>query len=210
MIISEILRRKEQERGSHVPVARYRQNDTVNYFVLYLGHSQIVARQENLFYNRKTSHPFQTIYKTRGNTMIDFTSELGIKAKETIESGFFIWLTTVNSKGAPQPRPVWFIWHQDAFLIYSEPHVHKVQHIRENPQVSLHFNTRDTHGEEDIIVFSGRAEIAPDLKPANLMTAYIKKYANGIAGLDSGNDPEKFAEKYSVAIRVVPTSLRGW
>ncbi len=140
--------------------------------------------------------------------MLDFTSELGQKARRHIDSEYFIWLTTVDSHSTPQPRPVWFVWHDGAIIVYSQPGAFKVKHIRAHPQVSLHFNTPDDKGEQDVIVFSGTAEIAKDLQPAHLLPSYMEKYASGIAGLDS--TPEKFGQEYSVAIRIVPAALRGW
>jgi hypothetical protein len=38
-------------------------------------------------------------------SMLDLTSKFGRVVKRLL----FIWLTTVDAKGKPQPRPVWFI-----------------------------------------------------------------------------------------------------
>jgi PPOX class probable F420-dependent enzyme len=114
----------------------------------------------------------------------------------------------MDSKGTPQPRPVWFIWDGDSFLIYSQAKAFKVKHIRKNPQVALHFNTQDELGEERIIIFSGKARIDKKLTPANQQRVYMKKYRTGITRL--GATPEGFAGEYSVAIRITPTNLRGW
>jgi len=140
--------------------------------------------------------------------MIDFSSELGQKARRHIDSEYFIWLTTVDSKGAPQPRPVWFIWHEGAFIIYSQPNAYKVKHIRANPQVALHFNTPDAKGEQDVIVFGGQAELVTNVPLAHLLPTYMEKYATGIADLNYA--PEQMGQEYSAIIRSVPTSLRGW
>jgi PPOX class probable F420-dependent enzyme len=140
--------------------------------------------------------------------MIDFTSKLGRKAKRHLKQEYFIWLTTVDSHGTPQPRPVWFIWEDDSILIYSQPSAFKVKHIEKNPNVSLHFNTPDPKGEEDVIVFAGQAEIDSAATPNNKHRAYLRKYRAGIKAL--GTDPVKFAGEYHAAIRVKLTSLRGW
>jgi PPOX class probable F420-dependent enzyme len=140
--------------------------------------------------------------------MLDFKSDLGQKARSHIDNEYFVWLTTVDSHSMPQPRPVWFVWHEGAFIIYSQPGAFKLKHIRANPQVSLHFNTPDPKGEEDVIVFGGTAEIVADFPPAHLLPSYIEKYASGIEGLNS--NPEKFGQEYSVVIHIVPASLRGW
>lgn len=140
--------------------------------------------------------------------MIDFTSKLGRKAKRHLKQEYFIWLTTVDSNGSPQPRPVWFIWQDDSILVYSQPSAFKLRHIINNPHVSLHFNTPDAKGEEDVIVLGGVARIDPNAKPANKLPAYLRKYRAGIKGLKS--EPEPFAKEYSTAIRITLTSLRGW
>jgi PPOX class probable F420-dependent enzyme len=140
--------------------------------------------------------------------MIDFNTKLGRFAKKHLKGEYFIWLTTVDSKGTPQPRPVWFIWDGDSFLIYSQAKAFKLKHIRKNPQVALHFNTRDELGEKQVIIFSGKAQIDKKCPPADKQSAYLKKYKTGIARL--GATPEQFAGEYLVAIRITPTNLRGW
>ncbi|HKY52825.1 MAG TPA: TIGR03667 family PPOX class F420-dependent oxidoreductase [Anaerolineales bacterium] len=139
--------------------------------------------------------------------MADKRAKLENKAKRFIKQEYAIWLTTVGSNLAPQPRPVWFIWDKDAFLIYSQPHAHKLKHIRQHPKVSLHFNA-DKTADEDVIVYGGTAQIEPDAPPAHEVRAYMKKYKAGIEAM--GATPEQFSQAYSVAIRVKPTSLRGW
>jgi PPOX class probable F420-dependent enzyme len=140
--------------------------------------------------------------------MIDFTSELGQKAMSRLSSEYFVWLTTISPSVIPQPRPVWFIWHADGFLIYSQPAAKKVRHLMEHTGVSLHFNSTDKNGEQDIIVFTGMASIDASLPRADLLPAYIHKYAAGIAGL--GSTPEQFGAEYSIPIHIKPAVLRGW
>jgi len=137
----------------------------------------------------------------------DPKTKLESKAKSVIKKEYVIWLTTVDINGTPQPRPVWFIWDNDAFLIYSKPTAHKLKHIRENGNVSLHFNTDET-GDKDVIVYIGKAELDTNAAPPNKVPAYLRKYRKGIK--DIGMTVEQFTSEYSVAIRIKPTSLRGW
>lgn len=139
--------------------------------------------------------------------MSDPKVKLERKAKQMIKQEYVIWLTTVDSDHTPQPRPVWFIWDKDAFLIFSTPKAFKVKHIKKNTSVSLHFNT-DATGDKNVIVYIGMAGIDPNTPPANKVAAYMRKYRKGIAELNM--TPEQFSKEYSVAIRVKPTSLRGW
>jgi len=140
--------------------------------------------------------------------MLDFNSKFGRTIKRHLKNQYFIWLTTVDSKGTPQPRPVWFIWGDDSFLIFSQPKAYKVKHIRNNPKVSLNFNTTDEDGEKDVIIFIGEAVIDKKVPPAHEIKAYLKKYKIGIIGLNT--TPEDFSEEYSTAIRIKPTEVRGW
>ncbi len=138
---------------------------------------------------------------------MDFNSKLGRNAKRLIKLNTVIWLTTVDASLTPQPRPVWFVWEADSFLIFSQPNAHKVQHVIERPRVSLHFNT-DPTGDEDVLIFLGTASIDPVSPPAHQVPAYIKKYQPGIIALKM--TPEEFSLSYSVAIRVKSDHMRGW
>jgi PPOX class probable F420-dependent enzyme len=140
--------------------------------------------------------------------MIDFKSKLGRKAMRHLKKEYFVWLTTVDSKGMPQPRPVWFVIEGDSLLLYSQPAAFKLKHIVNNPNVSLHFNTPDSKGEEDVVVFGGKAKIDPKAGPCNKNGIYMRKYRKGIVQL--GSNPQQFAGEYSTAVRIKFTSLRGW
>lgn len=139
--------------------------------------------------------------------MIDLNSKFGRAVKRHLRNEYVVWLTTVDSNFMPQPRPVWFIWEQDSFLIFSQAKAHKVAHIKTNPKVALHFNTDET-GDRHVIVFTGEASVDADCPPAHQVPAYFEKYKNGIAGLDM--IPEGFSSEYSVAIRIHPAEVRGW
>ena len=139
--------------------------------------------------------------------MLDLNTKFGRFAKKHIKSEYFVWLTTVDSSGTPQPRPVWFIWENDSFLIFSQAKALKLKHIQRNPKVALHFNTADEQGESKVIIFTGTAGIDATSAPAHKLRAYMQKYKSGILRL--GTTPEQFAGAYSVAIRVYPTKVRG-
>ena len=139
--------------------------------------------------------------------MIDLTTKFGRKVKRHLRQEYVVWLTTTGSDLSPQPRPVGFIWDGASFLIFSQPHAHKVQHITAHPRVALHFNTDET-GDTNVVIFVGTAAIDTTMPPAHKVRAYLTKYRAGIKEL--GMTPEQFGREYSVAIRVTPTTLRGW
>ena len=139
--------------------------------------------------------------------MANKNSERESKAKKFIKQEYAVWLTTVGSNLIPQPRPVWFVWDKDSFLIFSQPHAHKLNHINQHPNVSLHFNADKTL-DQDVIVYLGLARIDRDAPPVHTVRAYVKKHKAGMEAM--GATVEQFSQAYSVAIRVTPTSLRGW
>ncbi len=140
---------------------------------------------------------------------MEIPTKLRATVKRRLKDEYFVWLTTVGRDLSPQPRPVWFIWDaaMGSFLIYSQPNAHKVHHIEQHPNVALHFNS-DATADHDVLVFIGIAEIDPDAPPAHKVRAYMRKYKDGIVGLNA--TPEEMGREYSVAIRVTPTSVRGW
>jgi PPOX class probable F420-dependent enzyme len=137
--------------------------------------------------------------------MIDFNTKFGRQVKRRLAKEMALWFTTVGSDLTPQPRPVWFLWDGESFLIFSQPGAHKVRHLKAHPRVSLNLLSDEFgHG---VAVFTGTAAVDPSEAPAHQVTPYFKKYRKRIANL--GMSPEEFSREYSVAIRVTPTSLRG-
>ena len=139
--------------------------------------------------------------------MVDLTSNFGKVVQQHLKDQYVIWLTTVDSNLTPQPRPVWFIYQDEAFLIFSQAKAHKVAHIKKNPKVALHFNTDET-GDKHVIVFTGEAFIDLNSPPAHNVPAYVEKYKDGIASLEM--TPEEFSSEYSIAIEIRPSEVRGW
>ena len=137
--------------------------------------------------------------------MINFADELGQRTWQRINSEQVIWLTTVTPDGIPQPRPVWFIWDGEAFIIYSSPTAWKIKHIAHNPHVSLNFNTGSDG--EDIQVILGIAHIDPNGPPVKQVQAYLDKYRQGI--FDIGMTEDSYSAVFRTALRVIPTRLRG-
>ena len=137
--------------------------------------------------------------------MFDLKTEFGQRARRRLDQERIIWLSTVDRHGAPQPRPVWFYWDGESVLVYSQPGTAKVEHIRRNPQVSLHFDGDGMGG--DIVVLLGRAELDTQAGPARDHQQYLEKYTDGLRRIEMTS--EAFSRQYSVALRVRPTALRG-
>ena len=138
--------------------------------------------------------------------MTDLASEFDGEVQQRLSEEYFVWLTTVGSDITPQPRPVWFIWQDNSFLVFSQSHAHKVRHLSRHQRVALHFNA-DKTGDNEVLVIIGNATIDHQAPPAEQVPAYMAKYHKGIADLNM--TPAEFSREYSVAIRITPTSWRG-
>ena len=136
---------------------------------------------------------------------IDTSTDFGARAARHLQDDQVVWLTTVGRDGTPQPSPVWFLLDGDTALIYSQPSTPKLRNIEQRPRISLHFNCTPSGG--DVVILNGDASVETSAAAANANPAYVDKYRDGMRGI--GMTPEAFAQSFSVAIRVRPTSLRG-
>lgn len=137
--------------------------------------------------------------------LIDTNSDFGKRVERRLQEEWIGWLTTVDSDGVPQPRPIWFLWDGSTFLIYSRPRTAKLAHLGRNSNVSLSLDSDGRGG--NIVVFTGEAAVLADPPPAEQVTAYLEKYREGLKRI--GMKPKEFADAYSVAIQVRPNKLRG-
>jgi PPOX class probable F420-dependent enzyme len=137
----------------------------------------------------------------------DPSTPFGERVARRLHNERLIWLTTVDAKGMPQPTPVWFLWDEasSTILLYSLAGAKRLEHIQQNPRVALNFDGNGSGG--DIIVITGQAQLSPDAPSANQLPAYVEKYRDFIAR--SFGTPENFAARYSVALRIYPTAIRG-
>jgi PPOX class probable F420-dependent enzyme len=126
--------------------------------------------------------------------------EMTERLRHRIETERIMWLTTVTLSGRPAPRPIWFVWDGDAFVIYSKPRTAKLRHIDENDRVTLHFNS-DELGR-DVIVIAGRARRVRDPLPASQFPGYLDKYGDRLPHI--GHDPASYDAAYRIALRVSP------
>ena len=136
--------------------------------------------------------------------MFDETTEFGARVARRLRDEQIIWLVTAGKDGVPQPSPVWFLWANQRFLIFSEPDKPKLRLIAQNPTVALHFDGDGQGG--NIIVFIGTAEVLAQA-PVEEMGPLLDKYGAAIKRL--GSTPEKMAQEYSVVFRVTPSRVRG-
>jgi PPOX class probable F420-dependent enzyme len=138
--------------------------------------------------------------------MLNLHTRFGRHVNLRLREEQIVWLTTVDARNTPQPRPVWFHWDGQTVLIFSEPEKAKLRHIARNPKVALNFNADKEGG--DVVVLTGEARVLDEQPPPNRVKAYLRKYAKGIKSLDM--TAEQFRDAYSVPIIVSPESMRGF
>jgi PPOX class probable F420-dependent enzyme len=137
----------------------------------------------------------------------DRATAYGERVRRRLTNEMTIWLTTVGRDGVPQPNPVGFLWDgRDSLLTYNRTEARRLANIRRQPLVSLHFDSDGAGG--DIVVFTGTAEILDDYPAVPDNPAWLEKYSEEI-GARFG-DAVKFAETYSVPVRIHLTRVRGY
>jgi PPOX class probable F420-dependent enzyme len=137
---------------------------------------------------------------------IDPGTEFGARVERRLREEEVIWLVTVNADGTPEPSPVWFYWDGASFLIYSRKGTPRERNIRRNGRVALNFDS--SNSGNNIVVFTGGAEIVDELPPAHAMPEYAAKYRAGFTRI--GVTAEQFSNAYPLAIRIRPGRLRGF
>jgi PPOX class probable F420-dependent enzyme len=142
------------------------------------------------------------------NQPIDETTPFGKRVAERLRSESVVWLTTVGRDGAPQPNPVWFLWDgADGVVVYNAVGAHRMQHVKERPEVSLNFNSGAGGG--DIVVLRGHAVEAPEIPASDQDPSYQAKYGAAIASGGWGTAAE-FDRQYPHKLRVTIEAARGW
>ena len=135
----------------------------------------------------------------------DRATAYGERVRRRLTDEMMIWLTTVGRDGTPQPNPVGFLWDGgDSLLTYSQTDARRLANIRRQPLVSLNF---DSNGGDDIVVLTGTAEILDDYPAVPDNPAWLEKYGEAIDA--RFGDAVKFAERFSVPVRIHLTRIRG-
>lgn len=129
----------------------------------------------------------------------------GERVRRRLTDEMVIWLTTVGRDGTPQPNPVGFLWDGGgSLLVYSQTEATRLANIRRQPRVSLNF---DSNGGDDIVVLLGTAEIVDDYPAVPDNPTWLEKYG---AAIDAQfGSAARFAERFSVPVRIHVTRVRG-
>lgn len=139
-------------------------------------------------------------------TLIDQSTEFGKRATARLDDEVVAWLTTAGKSGTPAPNPIWFLWHDDSLLVFSQPDKPKLRNIAHNPRVSLNLNSDRWGGE--VVILSGSAKVDANGPSDDELAAYTAKYGEHIKNLGMTN--EQFFADYSVLVRITPDRVRGF
>lgn len=109
------------------------------------------------------------------------------------------WLTTVAADGRPQSSPVWFLWHDGAVWIASEPSATKLVNLAGNPAAAFHL---EGAAPGDLVVtLEGTATVG-----GTLPDGYADKYAVAMERL--ATTAAAYLGDFSVTVRLVPSRVR--
>jgi PPOX class probable F420-dependent enzyme len=128
------------------------------------------------------------------------------RAAERLARELVGWLTTVTASGQPQSSVVWFVVHDDAICLQSQPDAAKLSNIRANAKVSFHLNS--DAGGGDVVTADGDAEIL-DVPPPGLLDAYVAKYERRIRE-NLQTTPDGMLADYSTTVRIKARRVRAW
>jgi PPOX class probable F420-dependent enzyme len=142
----------------------------------------------------------------RADVFPDPATPFGERVRQRLRDAQVMWFTTVGADGTPQPNPVWFFWDDSQVLVYNRSDANRLAHIRNRPQVSLHFDGNGHGG--DIVVLTGRAHVLSDHPLPHELPAYLDKY--GEAMIRVSGSVEAFSEAYPVPVRVEVSRVRGF
>lgn len=136
----------------------------------------------------------------------DPATPFGARVARRLREEAIIWLTATAADETPQPNPVGFLWDGASFLVYCRRGAKRLEYIRRNPRVALHFESDGQGG--DIVVFTGTARIATGEPPADQNRAYMEKNRDRIK--EVFGTPKEFAAQYSEPVRISPERVRGF
>ncbi|SFR83727.1 PPOX class probable F420-dependent enzyme, Rv3369 family [Agromyces sp. CF514] len=139
----------------------------------------------------------------------DPENEVHARALVRLTNERIAWFGSTSRNGYPHSVPVWFLWHEGAVVILSEPGAVKVRNASRDPRVLVHLESG--HDEEQLTVLQGTVEVLNDAATAWLPAigdAYLEKYEHDLPPLKL--TLEGMAAKYSTILRVTPEKLIAW
>lgn len=142
-------------------------------------------------------------------TLFDAQNPGHQKALGKLANDHIGWLTTVRSSGRPHSVPVWFLWHDDQILIFSEEKTQKIRNLHHSGDVV--FSLESGQSGSDVAILDGNAVISDQNVAAWLPMigkVYGTKYAEGLQG--QGLTLDSMAAQFDQGIVITPTKVTAW
>ncbi|AWB96351.1 hypothetical protein DCE93_12410 [Agromyces badenianii] len=140
---------------------------------------------------------------------LDPSNDVHTRAIARLERERIAWFTSTSRSGFPHAVPVWYLWHEGAVVVLSEPAAVKVANAKRDPQVLVHLESGAD--EEQLTVLQGTVEVLDGAASewiTRIGEAYLAKYAADLPPLDL--TLESMARRYSTVLRVTPVKLIAW
>jgi PPOX class probable F420-dependent enzyme len=135
--------------------------------------------------------------------MLSEETPFTLRAKRHLINDPIVWFTTVDSRGRPQPNPVWFLWNgAEALLIYNKENARRLRHVASNANVAVNFNVQTG----DVLMLTGTAHQV-EAGPAHENQEYVKKYGPSMVRI--AGSAEQMGLNYPVALEVIISGIRG-
>lgn len=129
--------------------------------------------------------------------------------RERLRSTPVAWLTTVRPDGRPHLVPVWYVWADDGFVVFSKPDAVKARNVASDSRVMVALGRPED--DFDVQLVEGEARILPDGAPEilpSLAPQLLAKYAGWMSSI--GLTMAEFGATYRSVIRIEPTRFLGW
>lgn len=135
--------------------------------------------------------------------MLSGETPFTLRAKRHLIDDPIIWFTAVDSRGRPQPNPVWFLWNgAEKLLIYNKENARRLSHVANNPNVAINFNVQTG----DVLMVTGTARQV-EAGPAHGNQEYVKKYGPSMVRI--AGTVEQMGLNYPAALEVTISDIRG-
>jgi PPOX class probable F420-dependent enzyme len=131
------------------------------------------------------------------------TIEIKPEVEKRLENEQVIWLTTTKADGTPLPNPVWFLWHNGQFLVFTLSESVKMKNMARNPRVALNLNS--DFDATDVVIFQAEADTNGEQASEEEFNAYVAKYEEGLKQFGLSNDELKATYRL---VRLKPTKFR--
>ncbi|SIT89822.1 pyridoxamine 5'-phosphate oxidase family protein [Microbacterium sp. RU33B] len=139
---------------------------------------------------------------------LDASDPRHARALELLADREIGWLGTNGRDGYPHAVPVWFVWHDEAVITFSQPHAAKARNLRADRRAMLQLET-SADGEE-WLVLQGDAELLSEPTAVwmeRVREQYLAKYTAGLDAL--GWSLQRLVDDFSLVIALRPHRLIG-